>query len=532
MGIPSYFSYIIKNYNNIIRNLSYLKNNNTNFDHLYMDCNSIIYDSVYMLEKLIQSGELKLSQDFESLIIKTVIEKIYSYIDFIKPEKTLFIAFDGVAPFAKMKQQRTRRYKSSFLSEYSITKNNEQKWNTSSITPGTEFMEKLSKKINKEFLKKEYKLNIKQIIVSCSKEHGEGEHKIYQHIRNNNFVNDNIIVYGLDADLIMLSIFHLKYSKNIFVFRETPEFFKDLIHIENNSEPHFLNISQLCHCILSKMNCKFSNNNNRINDYVFLCFFLGNDFLPHFPAMNIRTHGIDVLLDIYRKYIGNYNDRYFISLNGNIQWNIVKIFIKEIANREHQFLINEYDVRKKFNKYKFLEKTDEEKNEIIVNTPIIYREKEDYICPYESHWENRYYFVLFNLDYNYNNIEKISNNYLEGLEWVYKYYTGNCPNWNWYYKYNYPPLFSDLYKFIPNYEKNYIFLNNNKISFEEQLCYVLPRKSLYLIPKEIEIKIKEKYLDLYPLRYNFEWSFCRYFWESHPILPEITLEKLKEITNI
>ena len=45
MGIPSYFSYIIKNYANIIRSLQSFPPGS--FDHLYMDCNSIIYDSYH-----------------------------------------------------------------------------------------------------------------------------------------------------------------------------------------------------------------------------------------------------------------------------------------------------------------------------------------------------------------------------------------------------------------------------------------------------------------------------------------------------
>ena len=46
MGIPSYFSFIVKNYSNIIKNLSYFYDVNNQLDHLYMDCNSIIYDAV------------------------------------------------------------------------------------------------------------------------------------------------------------------------------------------------------------------------------------------------------------------------------------------------------------------------------------------------------------------------------------------------------------------------------------------------------------------------------------------------------
>jgi len=530
MGIPSYFSYIIKNYSNIIKNLQYFKNNNVNFHSLYMDCNSIIYDSVHLLEKTINSGELELPNDFESLIISTVIEKIKNYVDFIKPSKTLFIAFDGVAPFAKMEQQRTRRYKSWFISKNSFDdKEKKISWNTASITPGTEFMEKLSKSINTEFQYKEKKYKLKNIIFSGSDDEGEGEHKMYHHMRNNKS-EDNIAIYGLDADLIMLSILHLKYSGNIFVFRETPEHFKNLIEKTASNEPHFLDISKLSDSILSEMNCKYSTK-NRIIDYVFICFFLGNDFLPHFPAMNIRTHGITALLDIYRNCIGNTENKYFISLeNGKIEWNNIGIFIKQIAKREHQFLLNEYNVRNKFNNYTFKESSIEDKENILLNAPVIYRMDEKYICPQELYWEERYYKCLFYIDTKYDNIKKICKNYFEGLEWVYNYYTQECIDWKWKYNYYYPPLFNDLCKFIP--KNNEILLqnkNNSGFSPYTQLCYVLPRQYLNLLPSNIEKYIKEKYIGYYPEIYNFKWAFCRYFWESHPVLPEIPIDEIETI---
>ena len=155
MGIPSYFSYIIKNFSNIIcnyKNHMALKTTQDvdNKKSLYMDCNSIIYDVYNSLDK-----SNILENDIENVIIENVIQKIHYYIDIVNPTRYAFIAFDGVAPFAKMEQQRTRRYKSKYsidIEDKFLNKSNRpNKWNTSSITPGTLFMNMLSEKVSAYF---------------------------------------------------------------------------------------------------------------------------------------------------------------------------------------------------------------------------------------------------------------------------------------------------------------------------------------------------------------------------------------------
>ena len=537
MGIPSYFSYIIKNYPNIIRNLQFFKTNE-GFEHLFMDCNSIIYDAVNTLTADEKYKHLS-SNEFESVIIENVIIGIEKYIHSIMPTKSVFIAFDGVAPFAKMNQQRTRRYKSHFMSKINTQPKNVI-WNTSAITPGTEFMNLLSKCIELHFNNKEINYNLQKIIISCSNLQGEGEHKLMEYIRSGICKDDNIALYGLDADLIMLSIFHLKYCKNIWVFREAPEFIKSSIPVSilnETSDLYFLDIDLLADSIVNEMNCS-NPDKHRVYDYVFLCFLLGNDFLPHIPAMNIRTHGIQALMDIYRLNIGNVYDRFFISkTNGAIQWKNVGLFIKEICKNEHQLLINEYNVRDKFDKRHWLDTTEQEQNDLILNIPVIYRGIEKYISPSEYGWEKRYYKSLFDEKYrNANNrqedfLKNLCNNYLEGLEWVFKYYSSGCPNWKWKYNYHYPPLFNDLIKYIPHFETDFI-INNSKdnavFTPELQLSYVLPVSQLDLLPKNICSFLKNNYIELYPENYDFHWAFCRYFWESHPLLPEIPIELLQQ----
>lgn len=519
MGIPAYFSHIIRNHKNIVTKLI---DSNIHFYNMYMDCNSIIYDCVHSI-KICEKDKI------ENLIINLVIKKIDEYITLVNPSNTIYIAFDGVAPFAKMEQQRNRRFKTSHLSK--ILKKNDI-WNTVNITPGTKFMNNLMVEIEKKFLRMENKYNVNRIIVSTSRDFGEGEHKLFNHIRENPNIYENIIIYGLDADLIMLSIFNKKYFKNIFICRESPEFLKCFIENDTfkNNECLLLNINNLSNSILNRMGCKFFDN-HRIYDYAFLCFFLGNDFLPHFPSMNIRTHGIDVLLNIYNKHIAVKNNSYLISKQTmKIEWKNVYILIKHISLYEHKLLLEEHFVRDKFDYRKININEDIEK--LIQNVPIIYRFDEKYICPTEEFWEERYYKNLFNCDRNSIEIKNICLNYLEGLEWVYKYYTIGCINWKWKYNYHYPPLFKDLLLWVPRNKINLLDENYHVFSSTAQLCYVLSLDNLDLLPDSILDKIKNKYLYLYPDNVEFKWAYCRYFWESHACLPEIPLKIMEDIEKI
>jgi hypothetical protein len=90
-------------------------------------------------------------------------------------------------------------------------------------------------------------------------------------------------------------------------------------------------------------------------------------------------------------------------------------------------------------------------------------------------------------------------------------------------------LFKDLVSFIPHFETDFIQKNNHEaFSPEIQLSYVLPKEQLYLLPNKIEQFLKTNYDELYPDNYDFQWAFCRYFWEAHPILPEVPIALLEQ----
>lgn len=554
MGIPSYFSHIVKKHRSILKKYdSYA----VSIDNLYLDSNSIIYDCIQLIS-------YKNDQDFENTLIKKICEKIESYINIIKPKQRVLIAFDGVAPVAKLSQQKNRRYKSWFQNtiiqdindRHNI--NNVKRWDSAAITPGTEFMNNLNENIRRYFLDFK-KYNIEEIIVSGSDIPGEGEHKIYEYIRNNSaYHNDTItVIYGLDADLIMLTLNHLKYCNNMFLFRETPHF---ISHIDNTliaNQNYMLDIPEFADMLIYEMTnispeseIKISQEveNNIIQDYIFMCFFLGNDFMPHFPALNIRTNGINHLMNAYNSLnstnnTNNTNTQYIpkhnLINNNKIVWKNVRKLLELLSETEHANILDEYKIKDKMEKRNMPVYNAKQEEDKFISIPIYERGVEKYINPREDYWEYRYYKALFNTEFNFEeeniDIEKlrqISVNYLETLEWTFKYYNEGCIDWRHYYKYDYPPLIKDLAIFVPHFDTDFLQVKEkDPIDKYIQLCYVLPRLSLNLLPKELFQILIENYSEYYRLDYKFQWAYCRYFWECHVLMPHIDLNVLEKIVK-
>ena len=128
--------------------------------------------------------------------------------------------------------------------------------------------------------------------------------------------------------------------------------------------------------------------------------------------------------------------------------------------------------------------------------------------------------------------KQVSINYMEGLEWVMNYYTSGCIDWRWKYNYNYPPLLSDLIKYIPQWECNFLEKKSkNPVTSQVQLAYVLPRSSLYLIPNNKYLTLLKHVPEYYENNGDLQWAFCKYIWESHAVLPDIDIENLEYLLN-
>ena len=120
-----------------------------------------------------------------------------------KPKKRLILCVDGPAPLAKQAQQRQRRFRS--VAETS----KDAPFDSCKITPGTEFMDYLSKYVD-WYIRKRVSESPEwrkiQVIFSNEKAPGEGEHKIVNYIRYYGNTDETYCINGLDADLIMLAL--------------------------------------------------------------------------------------------------------------------------------------------------------------------------------------------------------------------------------------------------------------------------------------------------------------------------------------
>lgn len=507
MGIPAYFSHIIKEHRAVLKTISSPQFGKPT--HLFLDSNSIIYD---VLRSQTYDPD---DPSFESMCIKEVCKQLLYYKKLIKPTKMTYIAFDGVAPVAKLKQQQSRRYKGAYMKQRFPKK--EPEWNTSAITPGTKFMKELSYQVEKFFAKNA------NVFVSSSNEFGEGEHKIFEYIRNNGLQlkKDKLVIYGLDADLIMLTLQHLRVCPEIYLFRETPHFIRSIDKTLNPNELYALDIPALAEKVKGEM--KTVPETNTISDYVFMSFMLGNDFIPHMPALNIRTNGIDRIFDAYKATIAGKTS---LTKDGKIHWGSFKKFITYLAKNEYQYIKYEYELRDKQKKRVmryYHNKDEEEKFDVI---PQIQQEVEHYINPDEDGWQWRYYKKLTDVDIQYFSPQKMCINYLEALEWTLHYYTFGCKNVRWSYHYMYPPLLEHLVQYIPCFQTTLVDENFNKISADVQLAFVLPESSSHMLTSKMRAKMQPFYKKTQHL--ETEWAFCKYFWEAHLKIPPLSVEELEE----
>jgi 5'-3' exoribonuclease 2 len=546
MGVPGFFLWLYNRYaigknkcdNFILNNIS------DNIDYFLLDMNCMIHPVCFDTLKELQPDEHIDINRLENKMINNVIIYLEKLINLAKPSKGIYLAIDGVAPVAKMKQQRLRRYKS--INDKKLFDNIRRKhnkiipyfWNNSAITPGTNFMEILTEKLKKWCHEYNEKTKL-EIIFSPSSVPAEGEHKLLQYIKSSSINNNNLsyIIYGLDADLIFLMM--ATGQNNIYLMREAQHMEKKA----SESAFNYVSIDVMKDCIFDSvqkiMNNKIPNLNqiplikkNIINDFIFICYLMGNDFLPHLPSLDIYNNAIDKLLEyyvenvIFNGYIINHSDG--ININNDNYYS----FIIKLASDEERLIIEHFDKKKRKAYCQSTDPFDIEMNKIEnlqfkINDPINLGLGP--MTDWRPKFYNHYYYVD-NSDLEEFS-EKMVYHYNIGLKWVAMYYFDKCPSWDYYYPYDHAPFLSDMAKHKFDFN-NVVFKDSSPLTPFEQLLIVLPKQSTYLLPIELQ-KImtnpNSSAAHLYPNEFELDMIGKKKYWMCSPILPNLEINLIRKM---
>ncbi len=603
MGVPGFFLWLMKKYKKegfvfnkqklLISDINILKknkapddvikkahNNNAyvtpllddvnSIDYFLIDANCLIHPVCFKV--VAENQDVTDIDKLEAKMFTAVLNYLDTIINYVDPKKAVYLAIDGVAPVAKIKQQRTRRFKSiadKAMWDKIRLKHNvpiPNHWNNNAVTPGTVFMEKLHNKII-EWAKKQKS----QIIYSSCLTPGEGEHKLLQFIRSNQKQNLDYkyVIYGLDADLIFLAL--STESNKIYLLREANEINKN----ESKEVLNYVSIKIMRESIVNTIksylleaadgllnmdkiddNIKDHDNKTKlygfdnldesriVNDFIFMCYFLGNDFLPHIPSLDIHKDGIESLIIEYAETVNEMiletnsityllNDK--TALQGKtlnkVNSDFLSRFINKLAQQEEGIL------REMFAQGRRRMKCDgnEYEKEVfkIENLQFKIVDPIQLGSDNPEKWRERYYEYYWGV--NKDEIEEFSKkmvkHYLMGVKWVTIYYFDTCGAWEWYYPYDHPPFITDIAKYLKDSDFNKIkFTMGKPLKPFMQLLCVLPPQSSYLVPqpfKKLMDNPKSSLAYLYPREFNQDFINKKKHWMAVPRLPPSDIELIK-----
>jgi 5'-3' exonuclease len=415
MGIPFYFASLIRNHagiTHVVRELF-------DVDFLGIDFNCLIHRYLDPKDP-----------------VNSVVKALEHILKHTCRAKKVYIAFDGLVPYGKIVQQRYRRFR---------TKELDETFDRNQISPNTPYMKSLEQAIKAKF---------PELIISPTQEAGEGEHKIFQEMKRNPDLM-SACIYGLDADLILLSMFNEKLAQNFTLLRESGEFNDPSL---KQAEFSLLDVKKLV--TLLPMD---------IEQFVVitvLCF--GNDFMPNLGIFSLREDGYGRALEYY-----------------------IKSGKPDMTTEEGRAMFLDYSASKELDVLKERVKLRKQPFE----RAIVGRGLDNITTKYGLH-------ILDGVV----NMEPVVDAFWKTFDWSMKYFkTNEVPNWNWVYPYPDAPLVQNIVEFyetkIDNAGLNY--------TVTKQLQFILPSESLRKVKGRV-VYHNEHYSD------SREPWMKRYEWEMKP----------------
>jgi 5'-3' exoribonuclease 1 len=529
---------------------------------------------------------------------------IFRYIenvfDLIRPQKVFMMAVDGCAPRAKMNQQRSRRFRAARDLADSMKQAGErgeevpaEPFDSNCITPGTAFMGRLHSALlywTRRKVAEDSSWQKIQVIFSGHDVPGEGEHKIMEYIRTVKMQpgfnpNTRHCMLGNDADLIMLALvshephFALLREKIDFKanFRKSPSR-ADKFEKSGPKEFQLLHISMLRDYIAVEFSdcaatLSFPYDVERIiDDFVLMAYFVGNDFLPHIPCLDISTGAFAWLVEIYRRLLSSWSS--YMTNNGDIDLQKLEQFFKHLAVYEEK-AFTELEAHRASLRHtaKYVststgsgagnatvsvagEDSDVESFENRVTGAVTYslqtssevpphlkfhdislsvsaeEEWKQVASRQTSHrdpdWREKYYESKLHIKpTDEAALKRLRHKYIEGVIWCYHYYYHGVCSWGWFYPFHYAPLVCDLTDLE---SLDYELLLGKPFTPFEQLLAVLPSLSSRLLPEPFQklmLDAGSPIRQYYPDNFDIDMEGRRNPWEGVVLIPFIDEELLR-----
>jgi 5'-3' exonuclease len=539
MGIPSFYKHIIQTITGVTT-----PNSPAKPEFFGLDLNCAIYYCVRKVQKKTPYTP-QIKAKYEADLIVEVIAYIKQMTALVNPTTTLYIAVDGVAPMAKIKQQRLRRFRSAVQAEEEAKIRAEAKgipyvpqprWDTNAITPGTQFMKALAFAL-RQFAKTSPKtLNT---VVSPADEPGEGEQKIMEYIRAN--TPKTAVIYGLDADLIVLSLWaNATLGTTLSLFREEMEF-NGSVKTNAVGDEKFLYLltDQLADALYNKYQKSATQPKPEfLRDFVGLMSLLGNDFVPHGMVLKIKDDGIEALLRMYKDHL---QTPFVEQTTTHWQYNPATLtdLFQRVAQTEEQQILK--TTAKKLNARQGMTASKEPEDqalaryndqpigwaaEKIFSTQIQLEDRDKPSWVLKADWRNIYdQEALLGAD-----PITATKQYLNSLAWTLAYYSGAPVDLHWYYPWYLPPRAETVAEYLNTTPAPLLetpATPRTPLKPEEQLAMVLPQTSFHLLPKEFQALPT-----LYPHAFPIQWTLFslgrKILWECEPLIPLI---QPTQITN-
>ena len=223
MGVPGFFWYVRSRYPMSVEKVD-TASILSQCDNLFIDLNAVIHSATHGADDSPVTPS-------DEIVQARLMKELDTIIMLLNPQKLIYFSVDGTVPRSKMNQQRDRRFVSGKRRMAQIEKSgSEDVFDSNAISPGTAFMERVNEMI-------QYYISLrmstdpawKKLTVLYSSYHcpGEGEHKILSYLRESIEAgafsdNDHNVIYGSDADLILLAM--TLHKKNISVMRQVDTF--------------------------------------------------------------------------------------------------------------------------------------------------------------------------------------------------------------------------------------------------------------------------------------------------------------------